>query len=174
MDKQDTIAHVLAFKKTFDACKGKYPNVKVGKTLLGIVVDWSDTEVSGLGHAVGKACHKTFLICVAAECIAWARSCQRVKDRIASSPDKSREKLLFAKIALKVTEIKEVENVVTCFKALCGQIKVTLLLEVIPDLNKADAVIYMHKFNAVERRNQDRKDMDHLFPSDPYQHVQIR
>ena len=69
----------------------------------------------------------------------WARSWQRVRDRIAKSPDKSIEKLVFSKIASKITEIKGGENVVKCFKALCGQIKVTSLLEVIPDLNKADA-----------------------------------
>ena len=57
MDKQDAIAHALAFKNSsflIAACKGKYPNFKVGETLLGIVVDWSDAEISGLGQAVGK------------------------------------------------------------------------------------------------------------------------
>ena len=53
---------------------------------------------------------------------------------IASSPDKSRKKLVFTKIVYNRDE-----NVVKCFKALCGQIKVISLLEVIPDLNKADA-----------------------------------
>ena len=62
-----------------------------------------------------------------------------MRDCIAKSSDKSIEKLVFSKIASKITEIKGGENVVKCFKALCGQIKVTSLLEVIPDLNKADA-----------------------------------
>ena len=32
-------------------------------------------------------------------------------------------------------EVKGGENVMKCFKALCGQIKVTSLMEVIPDLD---------------------------------------
>ena len=30
------------------------PNFELGETLLGIVVDWSDAEINGLGQAVGK------------------------------------------------------------------------------------------------------------------------
>ena len=136
MDKQDTTAHALAFKKTFDACKGKYPNFKIGEILLGVVIDWSDAEIGRLGQALGKdLATKLLRGCK----VHWARSWQRVRDHIAKSPDKSIEKLVFSKIASKITEIKGGENVVKCFKALCGQIKVTSLLEVIPDLNKADA-----------------------------------
>ena len=62
-----------------------------------------------------------------------------MRGRVAKSPDKSREKLVFSKIASKVTVIKGGENVLKCFKALCGQTKVTSLLEVIPDLEKDDA-----------------------------------
>ena len=45
MNKQDANAHALAFKKTFDACKESYPEFSIGKTLLGVVVDWSDAEI---------------------------------------------------------------------------------------------------------------------------------
>jgi hypothetical protein len=90
-------------------------------------------EISGLGRAVGRdLANKLLRGCK-------ARSWQRVRDRVANSQDNSREKLVFTRIASKVTEIKGGENVVKCFKALCGQIKVTSLLEVIPDLNKDDA-----------------------------------
>ena len=82
--------------------------VKIGETLLGIVVDWNDAEISGLGHAVGKDLATKLL----RGCrVHWARSWQRVGDRIASSPDKSREKLVFTNIASKVTEIKGGESV---------------------------------------------------------------
>ena len=63
-----------------------------------------------------------------------------MRDCIAKSSDKSIEKLVFSKNCFqKSLKLKGGENVVKCFKALCGQIKVTSLLEVIPDLNKADA-----------------------------------
>ena len=54
MDKQDANAHALAFKKTFNACKQSYLDFKLGETLVGVVVDWSDAEILGLGTAVGK------------------------------------------------------------------------------------------------------------------------
>ena len=38
MDKQELILYVL----------------EVGETLVGVVVDWSDAEILGLGLAVGK------------------------------------------------------------------------------------------------------------------------
>ena len=59
MDKQDTIAHALAFKKTSFLMHIKEDiiilRLTIGETLLGIVVDWSDAEIRGLAcHAVGK------------------------------------------------------------------------------------------------------------------------
>ena len=133
MDKQDAIAHALAFKKTFAACKGKYPNFKVGETLLGIVVDWSDAEISGLGQAVGKdLATKLLRGCK----VHWARSWQRVRDRVAKSPDKSREKLVFSKIELlRLKEVKMLSSVSRSYVVK----SVTSLLEVIPDLEKDDA-----------------------------------
>ena len=53
MDKQGKNAHKLAFSKTFNKCKTDYPEFEPGKTLLGVVVDWSDAEIQGLGSAVG-------------------------------------------------------------------------------------------------------------------------
>lgn len=61
MDKQGANAHALAFKKTFDKCKAEHPVFKLGETLLGVVVDWSDVEILGLGQAVGKELATTLL-----------------------------------------------------------------------------------------------------------------
>ena len=86
MNKQDANAHALAFKKTFDACKESYPEFSIGKTLLGVVVDWSDAEIQ-LRDAVGNdLATKLLRGCK----VHWARSWQRVRDRVAKSSDKSR------------------------------------------------------------------------------------
>ena len=136
MDKQDANAHALAFKKTFDACKQSYPDFKLGETLVGVVVDWSDAEIRGLRTAVGKDLATNLL----RGCkVHWARSWQRVRDRVAKSSDKPREKTVFSKIASKITEVKGGEKVLKCFKALCGEIKIVSVLDVIPELDKVDA-----------------------------------
>ena len=54
MDKQDGNAYALAFSKTFKKCKADHPDFEPGKTLKGVVVDWSDAEIKGLSQAVGQ------------------------------------------------------------------------------------------------------------------------
>ena len=109
---------------------------KLGETLVGVVMDWSDAEILGLGTAVGKDLATNLL----RGCkVHWARSWQRVRDRVAKSSNKPREKTVFSKIASKITEVKGGEKVLKCFKALCGEIKIVSVLDVIPELDKIDA-----------------------------------
>ena len=81
MNKQDATAHGLTYSKMFTKCKSVHSNYP-GESLLGIIVDWSDAEIKGLGIAVGKECAITLL--KACE-VHWARSWQRVRDRIVTS-----------------------------------------------------------------------------------------
>ena len=37
-----------------EKCKALNPNFEVGKTLMGIVIDWSDAEIGGLTSAIEK------------------------------------------------------------------------------------------------------------------------
>ena len=53
-NKQDAIAYDMAHSKTFSKCKSDHNNFEVGKSLLGIEVDWSGAEIKGVGVAVGK------------------------------------------------------------------------------------------------------------------------
>ena len=54
MDKQDRKAYAVAFNKTFQKCQPDHPTeFELWKTLKGVVVDWSDAEINGLGQAVG-------------------------------------------------------------------------------------------------------------------------
>ena len=82
LDKQTAEAYALAFRKIFDHCSQSSKIFEVGKTLLGVVIDWSFAEAAGLNLAVGE--HK------AAESLKgckvhWQHSCQRIANRIASS-----------------------------------------------------------------------------------------
>ena len=54
MDKEGTKAYALAFKKTFQKCEEDHPDFSPADSLLGVVTDWSDAEISGLGEAIGK------------------------------------------------------------------------------------------------------------------------
>ena len=84
MDKEGTKAYALAFKKTFQKCEEDHPRFSPADSLLEVVTDWSDAEISGLGEAIGKeATAKLLRGCK----IHWARSWQRVRDRIARSSD---------------------------------------------------------------------------------------
>lgn len=71
---------------------------KLGTTLLGVVIDWSDAEINGLKLVVGQQLLKGCSV-------HWQRSCQRIADRVTSSTNKSKEKKLFLKIAYKKSRI---------------------------------------------------------------------
>ena len=46
MDKEGTKAYALAFKKTFQNCEEDHPEFSPADSLLGVVTDWSDAEIS--------------------------------------------------------------------------------------------------------------------------------
>ena len=86
MTKQDASAYCLAYSKTFNRCKYSNSNFKLGTSLLGVVVDWSDAEIKGLGSAVGKE----LVISLLRGCrVHWTRSWQRVRDHVATTKDKA-------------------------------------------------------------------------------------
>ena len=50
--KQTKEAYAFCFRLMFDQCKKDNPEFNVEKTLLGVVIDWSDAEAEGLRLAV--------------------------------------------------------------------------------------------------------------------------
>ena len=54
MDKLDSSAYEAAFHSIFTDTKKNHPEFDVGKTLKGIVADWSDTQMNGLKLAIGE------------------------------------------------------------------------------------------------------------------------
>ena len=99
----------------FDKCKQVDTAFVLGKTLLGVVTDWSDSEIKGLKNVVGEETAGELL----KGCqVHWLRSCKRVAERIASSTNKHMEYRIFIKIATKIQVLKSAINTVVCFETL--------------------------------------------------------
>ena len=60
-------------------CKKHNHEFDIGKTLLGVVIDWSGAEADGLRLAVGK---ETANLLLKGCSIHWIRSYQRVADKV--------------------------------------------------------------------------------------------
>ena len=143
LDKQDASAYALAYRKTFETCKSKFDSFEVGKSLLGVVIDWSDAEIKGLGNAVGQNLASTLL----KGCnVHWTRSWQRVRDRVASSADKQREKTLFSKIASAIPKLPG-SVLKQAFEVLSKSTSADVLVEKIQGFTKQDAAFIDQKTN---------------------------
>ena len=125
-NKESSLFYKVAFTTMFRTCHEKYPNFKVGETLKGIIMDWSDAEAKGLREAVGDGIADNIL----RGCnVHWTRSYQRVAERVAA-----KEKLAidaFCKIAKCITEATEKQDVYKLFDVLQG----TATLDSIQHLN---------------------------------------
>ena len=92
-----------------------------GTTLTGVVTDWSDAEIRGLGEAIGRETAQALL----KGCkVHWSRSWQHMRDRIATSGEKARERALFSCIASSIPNVAG-QKVSMCFQALSGQLQST-------------------------------------------------
>ena len=45
VNKQDSCAYALAFKKLLSRCQADNPEYVLGKSIVGLVVDWSDAQI---------------------------------------------------------------------------------------------------------------------------------
>ena len=124
----------------FDKCKQVDIAFVLGKTLLGVVTDWSDSEIKGLKNVVGEETAGELL----KGCqVHWLRSCKRVAEHIASSTNKHMEYGIFIKFATKIQVLKSAINTVACFESLCGVRTVTQLIEQIPDICCLEVASYI-------------------------------
>ena len=48
LNKLDAVAYATCFGALFQKVKELHPDFVVGETLVGILADWSDTQVKGL------------------------------------------------------------------------------------------------------------------------------
>ena len=53
LNRLDTAAYTECFRTIFSAVREDHPSFAVGKTLLGIITDWSDQQYNGLAEVVG-------------------------------------------------------------------------------------------------------------------------
>ena len=89
-NKESSEFYRLAFKLMFDTCQQEHPHFKVGETLKGIIVDWSDTESKGLWEVIGEDTTELVLKgCYSS--VHWTRSYQRVAERVNCSVSKETE-----------------------------------------------------------------------------------
>ena len=144
MNKEGAKAYVLAFKRSFQKCQEDYPSFSPGETLVGVVTDWSDAEIQGLGQAVG---HETAGRLLRGCKVHWCCSWQRVRDRVANSSDKKREKSIFAKVASQVINLQGSGGVTNAFRVLCGDLPLKALLGTIKGLKQEDAEFVDDKCN---------------------------
>ena len=115
----------------FDHCKENYSDFEIGKSLLAVILDWSDAEINGLKAAIGNALAMSLL----KGCkVHWIRSCQRVANRVASPTNKDLEKKLFLQIAEKIQSLESVVDTIACFETLCGVRTTKQLQEKLPDV----------------------------------------
>ena len=144
INKQTSAAYGLAFKKTFDKCSSINPNFKLGTTLVGVLIDWSDAEANGLKHAVGKELAENLL----KGCkVHWNRSCQRIADRIATSDDRPWEKDIFLRICYTIPKCKTSLEVVACFETLCGVRPANNLSKILPSLLSVEESQFIDECN---------------------------
>ena len=100
MTREDHNAYALGFRKSFEKCKRDHQEFEFGKSLLGVVIDCSDTEMWGLWDAVGTGMARTLL----KGCqVHWNCSWQQVRDRIVLSKEKTFEKSILRKSLIILT-----------------------------------------------------------------------
>ena len=83
-------------------------------------MDWSDAEIRGLALALGEEQALTLLNSCK---VHWARSWQRVRDRIIASSNRERETALFSLIAFEIPKIPAGKDLENAFSVLCKENK---------------------------------------------------
>ena len=109
IDKQNSEAYCLAFKKLLEKCSSG--------NLRGLIVDWSDAQIKGLQLAIGN--EKVEMLLKGCK-VHWIRSCQRVAEKVAFSCDRQKERTLFVHVARQIPLFTNAISVVACFETLCG------------------------------------------------------
>ena len=114
MTRENHNAYALGFRKS---CKCDHQEFELEKSLLGMVIDWSDTEMQGLRDAVSTDMARTLL---KGSQVHWNRSWQWVTNRIVSSKERTFEKSIFEKITCQTTTLKFGKHVCDSFRVLCS------------------------------------------------------
>ena len=114
----------------FDQCKKDNPEFGVGKTLLGVVIDWSDAEADGLRLAVGKeTAHLLLKGCK----VHWIQSYQRVAEKICKYQHPGMRTLTLLLLQFR-RYIHTQQHVFQLFQCLCGKLDIGRVQNIVPSL----------------------------------------
>ena len=117
-NKESSELYCLVFKLMFDTCQQEHSHFKVGETLKGIIVDWSDTESKGLREVIGE---ETAELVLKGCSVHWIRSYQRVTERVYCSVSKGNRRAAveaFCLIAKNIMIVAEKQHVLQLFDVL--------------------------------------------------------
>lgn len=135
-NKENSEMYRKAFTLMFDTCRADEPSYDVHKSLQGIIIDWSDTERSGLVKALGSELATKLLRGCA---VHWARSYQRVAARVAakcSTETKIKVREAFEYTAQSIPNLTNENQVQQCFAALKGSVSISSIVAVVPKLTE--------------------------------------
>jgi hypothetical protein len=115
LSKDNSDGYSIGFSKVFSMARSDSSNFEVGKTLKGIVIDWSDAEACGLRKAIGDTVANSLL----RGCqVHWSRSYQRVADKACRTAE---EKKVYNTVASRIPCSKSKASVLLHFQVLCGE-----------------------------------------------------
>ena len=116
-NKESSEFYCLAFKLMFDTCHQEHSHFKVGETLKGIIIDWSDTKSKGLREVIGE---ETAELVLKSCSVHWTRYYQKVAVRVYCSVSKGNRRAaveafcLIAKNIMIVAESSMYYNCLMC------------------------------------------------------------
>ena len=130
-NKEDSDFYSSAFQAIFRLCNEDNKDFAPGKTLKGIVLDWSDTERKGLEVAIGKDLTENLLIGCQ---VHYGRSYQRVAERVSNLLPRqirnvSRE--AFCKISRAIPNQREKSTVMKLFSILNGAVDIKEIEDIV-------------------------------------------
>lgn len=109
-------AYAQCFRSVFETVKKDHPHFAVGKSLQGIILDWSDHQTKGLEAAVGEEVASK----VAKGCrVHFARSVKRVSEQVNKSQPLAYK--AFTTIAYAIPHQSAQKDVHTLFDVLEGK-----------------------------------------------------
>ena len=151
-NKESPEFYQLAFKLMFDTCHKEHSNFKVGESLKGIIVDWSDTEAKGLREVIGE--DTTELVFKGCN-VHWIRSYQRVAERVNSNVSKGSRRTAveaFCLIAKHTMIVTEKQHVLQLFDVLRDSGKLSSIQHLILPLS-AEQIAIISKCDWSSARN---------------------
>ncbi len=125
MNSLTAVAYQQAFSAIFQTVKSNHPHFKVGGTLKGIILDWSDQQLGGLEGAVGKeAAEKVTKGCQ----VHFTRSVKRVAERVNKGDPLGYK--AFTTIAYTIPKAESPEQISKLFSVLAGEADIAIVAEV--------------------------------------------